>query len=131
MDNYKLVMPQDMNPYGFLFGGKLLLWIDEVGWMAVNRDYPGMHFVTVGLSEVTFKKSVHPQSVLRFDTRRKRQGRTSVTYHIDVYRRHMEAQEEEAVFHTDITFVRLDPYGNKMEIGAAPCAARAEEEGSH
>ncbi len=120
MDNYKLVMPQDMNPYGFLFGGKLLLWIDEVGWMAVSRDYPGMHFVTVGMSEVTFKKSVHPQSVLRFDSRRKHQGRTSVTYHIDVYRRHMEAQEEEAVFHTDITFVRVDRSGNKMEIGGAP-----------
>lgn len=126
MDNYKLVMPQDMNPYGFLFGGKLLLWIDEVGWMAVSRDYPGMHFVTVGMSEVTFKKSVHPQSVLRFDSRRKRQGRTSVTYHIDVYRRPMEDQKEEPVFHTDITFVRVDRHGNKLEIGDAPPASGEE-----
>lgn len=126
MDNYKLVMPQDMNPYGFLFGGKLLLWIDEVGWMAVSRDYPGMHFVTVGMSEVTFKKSVHPQSVLRFDSRRKHQGRTSVTYHIDVYRRHMEAQEEEAVFHTDITFVRVDREGRKMAIGGGDAAVCPE-----
>jgi len=30
MTTYKLVMPEDMNHYGFLFGGKMLMWIDEV-----------------------------------------------------------------------------------------------------
>ena len=33
MTSYKLVMPEDMNPYGFLFGGKMLMWIDEVASM--------------------------------------------------------------------------------------------------
>ena len=74
MTTYKLVMPGDMNHYGFLFGGKMLMWVDEVAWIAVSEDYPTLHFVTVGMSEVAFKKSVHPQSVLRFDTRRSAEG---------------------------------------------------------
>ena len=31
MTTYRLVMPEDMNHYGFLFGGKMLMWIDESG----------------------------------------------------------------------------------------------------
>ena len=117
MTSYKLVMPGDLNHYGFLFGGKMLMWVDEIAWMAVSGDYPGCNFVTVGMSEVTFHKSVHPQSVLRFETTRQRVGRTSVTYHVEVFRRHIESREETSVFTTDITFVRVDKDGAKMAIG--------------
>ena len=116
MTSYKLVMPGDLNHYGFLFGGKMLMWVDEIAWMAVSGDYPGYHFVTVGMSEVTFHKSVHPQSVLRFETTKARVGRTSVTYHVEVFRRHIESSEETGVFTTDITFVRIGADGAKMPI---------------
>ena len=116
MTRYKLVMPGDMNHYGFLFGGKMLMWVDEVAWIAVSEDYPSLHFVTVGMSEVKFKKSVHPQSVLRFDAKRQQEGRTSVTYHVDVHRRHIESTDEELVFSTDITFVCVDASGVKRPI---------------
>ena len=101
MTSYKLVMPGDLNHYGFLFGGKMLMWC---------------HFVTVGMSEVTFHKSVHPQSVLRFETTKARIGRTSVTYHVEVFRRHIESSEETGVFTTDITFVRIGADGAKVPI---------------
>ena len=101
MTSYKLVMPGDLNHYGFLFGGKMLMWVDEIAWMAVSGDYPGCHFVTVGMSEVTFHKSVHPQSVLRFETTKARVGQSS---------------EETGVFTTDITFVRIGADGAKMPI---------------
>lgn len=116
MISYKLVMPEDLNHYGFLFGGKMLMWIDEIAWIAVSDEFPGFNFVTVGMSEVTFKKSVLPKSVLKFDVRKKREGTTSVTYHVDVFRRHFEESEEEHVFHTDITFVRVDQDGQKKPI---------------
>ncbi|MGN0845960.1 MAG: acyl-CoA thioesterase [Kiritimatiellia bacterium] len=116
MTTYRLVMPEDMNHYGFLFGGKMLMWIDEVAWIAVSNDYPGARFVTVGMSEVVFRKSVHPKSFLRFETERRRVGRTSVTYHVDVYRRDLESSQEEHVFHTDITFVKVDEAGSKLPL---------------
>ena len=116
MTSYKLVMPGDLNHYGSLFGGKMLMWVDEVAWMAVSGDYPGCNFVTVGMSEVTFHKSVHPQSVLRFETTRERVGHTSVTYRVEVFRRHVESREETSVFTTDITFVRVGPEGEKLPV---------------
>ena len=117
MTSYKLVMPEDMNPYGFLFGGKMLMWIDEVASIAVMQDYPGLAFVTVGMAESVFKKSVLPRSILRFDSRRKRVGTTSVTYHVDVYSRPAIGEaEDEHVFHTDITFVHVERNGHKQQI---------------
>ena len=116
MRSYKLVMPGDLNHYGFLFGGKMLMWVDEVAWMAVSGDYPGCNFVTIGMSEVTFRKSVHPQSVLRFEATRERVGRTSVTYRVEAFRRHLESREETSVFTTDITFVRVGPEGEKLPV---------------
>ncbi len=116
MTTFKLVMPGDLNHYGFLFGGKMLMWVDEAAWMAVSNDFPGQHFVTVGMSEVRFKKSVHPKSVLRFESERTRIGNTSVTYHMDVFSRPIDSAAEELVFHTDITFVRVDGVGNKIPV---------------
>jgi hypothetical protein len=31
MENHKLVLPEHLNQYGFLFGGNLLKWVDEYG----------------------------------------------------------------------------------------------------
>ena len=68
------------------------------------------------MSEVNFHKSVHPKSVLRFETVRQRVGRTSVTYRVEVFRRHIASSEETSVFTTEITFVRVDADGGKLPI---------------
>ena len=117
MTSHKLVMPSDMNPHGFLFGGKMLMWIDEIASIAVARDYPGFAFVTVGMAEATFRKGVPPRSILRFDAERTRVGTTSVTYRVDVFCRPLvEDADETAVFCSDITFVRVDEHGKKCPI---------------
>jgi acyl-CoA hydrolase len=54
--------------------------------------------------------------VLRFDPRRLATGRTSVTYHVDVFSRQIESRDEEIVFSTDITFVCVDNNGTKTPI---------------
>ena len=116
MTSYKLVMPEDMNHYGFLFGGKLLMWVDEIAWIAVSNDYPGYQFVTIGMNQVEFKKSVHIRSVLRFEVERTREGNTSVTYHVNVFRHEMAQTNETQIFQTDITFVRVDENSQKMPL---------------
>ncbi len=116
MTSYKLVMPEDMNHYGFLFGGKLLMWVDELAWIAVSNDYPGFQFVTIGMNQVEFKKSVHLKSVLRFEIERIREGNTSVTYTVCVFKHDMSQAEQEQIFRTDITFVRVDENSKKISL---------------
>lgn len=113
---YKLVLPEHLNQYGFLFGGNLLKWIDEAGWMAASLDFPGHHFVTVALDKVEFRKGAQGGNVLRFDLVRQRIGTTSVTYLASVTRRNIETGDDEEIFATHITFVNVDEQGAKCPI---------------
>ncbi|MBL8889236.1 MAG: acyl-CoA thioesterase [Planctomycetaceae bacterium] len=123
MQTYKLVMPGDLNHYGFLFGGNLLKWVDEVAWIAATLHYPGMNFVTVAIDNVQFKKSIRQGSILRFECELERQGRTSVQFRVQVFRNSPEETENaEVVFSTVVTMVRVDELGQKMplEVAVAP-----------
>jgi acyl-CoA hydrolase len=116
MNNYKLVLPEHLNHYGYLFGGYLLHWVDEYGYISANLDLPGHRFVTIGLDDVVFKKSIRLGSVLKFDINRSRLGNSSVTYNVKVFSDSIETGEEELVFETHITFVNVDDNGNKQAI---------------
>lgn len=110
MENHRLVLPEHMNQYGFLFGGYLLMWVDEIAWMAASLDFPGCHFVTVGMKEVSFHRSVKEGSILRFETDQVHRGNTSARYSVSVYR------EKEEIFSTEVTQVRVDEHGEKQSL---------------
>jgi acyl-CoA hydrolase len=119
MENYKLVLPGHLNHYGYLFGGNLLQWVDEVGWIAASLDYPGCNFVTIGMDKVEFKKSVLQGALLRFEARRSREGNTSVQYTIDVYLHDIKSGDDEAIFSTNTTFVCIDSQGKKCGLSGS------------
>lgn len=110
MENHRLVLPEHMNQYGFLFGGYLLAWVDEMAWMAASRDYPDCQLVTVGMKEVAFKRSVRKGTVLRFEALRTRVGDTSASYSVKV------SQEGDEIFSTEVTLVRVDDEGRKQSL---------------
>jgi acyl-CoA hydrolase len=124
MTSYKLVMPEQTNHYGFLFGGNLLKWVDETAWMAVSMDYPTLRFVTIGMNAVEFRKSALCGSILRFDVAMSRIGRTSITYHVVVYKRDLGTEVDDEMFKTEITFVCVNEAGEKMEITSGKTGSR-------
>lgn len=116
-NHYKIVLPSDLNDYGSLFGGCMLQWIDEIGYIAVSLDFPGRHFVTIGLDNVEFKHRISEGQILKFVCERTRKGNTSVTYHVSVFGvRYHHERGDETVFETSITFVCVDADGNKTKI---------------
>lgn len=116
MESYKLVLPEDLNHYGYLFGGNLLKWVDEVAWIAASLDYPGHVLVTIGLDKVEFHKSIKQGSVLKFHVEKSRLGTTSVTYKVLVHCGNIGTGTEDTVFSTRITFVCLDENGRKKPL---------------
>ncbi|MES9832774.1 MAG: acyl-CoA thioesterase [Candidatus Thiodiazotropha sp. LLP2] len=116
MENHKLVLPQHLNQYGYLFGGNLLKWVDEYAWIAAVHDYPGRHFVTKGMDRVTFHRSVQEGAILRFDIQQSKKGESSVQYRVSVLAEDSESGQELSIFTTTITYVSLDDSGNKTAI---------------
>jgi acyl-CoA hydrolase len=119
MESYKLVLPEHLNHYGYLFGGNLLKWVDELAWIAASREHPGCCFVTVAMDKVEFRRSVRQGTILRFDLRKVRAGTTSVQYQARVFGDNIETGQEEVVFSTHVSFVCLDQRGGKMPLPEA------------
>ena len=116
MEHYKLIMPEHLNHYGFLFGGTLLKWVDGVAYITATLQYPGCNFVTIGMDRIEFKKSVRQGTILRMNAALRDKGRSSVTYRIEVTKKDVRTGGEEVVFTTNITFVRVDSEGRKKAL---------------
>lgn len=116
MENYKLVRPEHLNHFGYLFGGNLLRWVDEVAWIAASLDFPECKFVTIALDKVEFRKSIKEGTILRFFAEKVRIGTTSVQYTVNVFDEGIKADNREKVFSTNVTLVSLDDKGNKTNI---------------
>lgn len=114
MKTHRLVLPEDLNQYGHLFGGKMLAWVDEASWIAASLEFPRCRFVTVGMDRVEFHHGVEEGVILEIDCRRVKRGSTSVTYQVEV-RRGRQA-EQSVLFSTCVSFVHVDANGNKQEI---------------
>jgi len=84
-----VMMPRDTHPYGTIFGGLILSYIDQAGAIGARREViraggkPPV-LVTVAVNRVEFKQPVHVGDVVRFLTRVVRRGRTSITMQVNV-----------------------------------------------
>lgn len=116
MDSFKVVRPEHLNHYGYLFGGFLLKWVDEISWIAASREHPGCRFVTVAMDNVEFHCSARQGMVLRFDARESRRGTTSLGYRVTVFSDDLDIGVETQIFSTCVTFVRLDEQGRKLPL---------------
>lgn len=108
-----VMMPRDTNPFGTIFGGVILSYIDMAGSIGARREVllaggnSSAAFVTVAINRVEFKQPVLVGDVVRFVTTLVRLGRTSVTMHIDV----LAERDTQTIHVTDaeVVYVAVDP----------------------
>lgn len=84
-----VMMPRDTNPYGTIFGGVLLSYIDQAGAVGAydqmrRSGWGEKPLVSVGMKSVEFHRPVFVGDVVSFWTRLVRVGTTSITMHVDV-----------------------------------------------
>lgn len=84
-----MMMPRDTNPYGTIFGGVVLSYIDQAGAVGVQQEmrregWPDQPIVTVAMNGVEFLEPVFVGDALSFWTEVRRVGRTSITMHVTV-----------------------------------------------
>ncbi|HRX78744.1 MAG: acyl-CoA thioesterase [Planctomycetaceae bacterium] len=84
-----MMMPRDTNPYGTIFGGVLLSYIDQAGAIGARHEmarntFPAQDIVTVAMKSVEFHQSVFVGDCVSFWTELRGIGKTSITMHITV-----------------------------------------------
>ncbi len=113
---YSIVRPEHLNHHGFLFGGQLLLWVDEFAWLAAAKENPGCKLVTRAMDKIEFSERAGVGAILRFDVDQTRRGRTSMQYTVHVWSDEPGATADVKIFSTTVTFVNVDAQGNKIDL---------------
>jgi len=110
----KWVKPEDLNPNGTLFGGRLLEWIDEEAALYTIIQLENSHIVTKFITEIDFKSSAREGDIIEIGLEVSKFGTASVTLRSEV--RNMMTRES-IITIEKIIMVNLDKNGNPAPHG--------------
>lgn len=110
----KWVKPEDLNPNGTLFGGKLLAWIDEEAALYAIIQLENPHVVTKFMSAINFMSSAKPGDVVEIGIEVVKFGNTSLILRCEVRNK---MTRETIITVDNITMVNLDENGRPFPHG--------------
>ncbi|MCO6357831.1 acyl-CoA hydrolase [Roseivirga pacifica] len=110
----KWVKPEDLNPNGSLFGGRLLAWIDEEAALYTVVQLENPHIVTKFISEINFISAPKQGDIIEIGIEAVEFGRTSLTLSCEVRNK----QTRKQILSIDkIVMVNLGEDGNPAPHG--------------
>lgn len=108
-----VTMPRDTNHYGTIFGGVILSYVDQAGFVEARRC--GNHrWVTASLEHVDFKAPVAVGDTVSFYTRTTRLGTKSVTVQVEVEAERYTTGQTVHVTSATLTMVAVDASGRAI-----------------
>ena len=110
----KWVKPEDLNPNGTLFGGRLLAWIDEEAALYSVVQLDNQRVVTKFMSEINFNSKAMQGDIVEIGIQVKKFGKSSLVLKCEV--RNMMTRET-IISVDNITMVNLDENGNPKPHG--------------
>jgi acyl-CoA thioesterase YciA len=123
MDNDKLrpairvvMMPRDTNPMGTIFGGTILSYIDQAGYVEAHR-HTEKRLSTVALHEVKFIAPVFVGDLVSYYTELVKIGHTSITVRVTVEaRRGTPPHETVRVTQAEVVYVAVEGPGRPVPV---------------
>ncbi|MFT6983637.1 MAG: acyl-CoA hydrolase [Crocinitomicaceae bacterium] len=111
----KVVLPNDTNTLGNLFGGQLLAWMDVISSVAAHRHCKRV-VVTAAVNNVSFKQPIQQGSIVTLEAKVSRAFSSSMEVFVDVFvEDHVTGVREksnEAIY----TFVAVDQNGGPIQV---------------
>ena len=110
----QLVMPQDANVLGTLFGGQMVSWMDIAAAKAVHRFLKGTladAALTRAIDAIEFKEPVHVGNWLNFEAKIISTGESSIIIKIDAFKETKNVDKLLACT-ARFTFVSVKKLGN-------------------
>jgi len=121
----QLVLPNDTNTMGNLFGGILMQWIDLVGSVAAKR-HCHQTVVTVSMDRLDFLQPAHVGELVVLKARVNRAFNTSMEVGVKVYTENLKTGERKHTASAYLTMVALNE--NRRPTAVPPIEASTEED---
>ncbi len=114
-----VMMPRDTNNYGSIFGGVILSYIDQAGYIEARRH--GVHrWVTASIERVDFRSPVFTGDVVSFLTRTESKGTSSVRVAVRVESERYATGDVVLVTEAQMTMVAVDAAGKPVPFNSPP-----------
>ncbi len=125
VDQVVEVFPNDLNPHGTLFGGKLMQVVDNLAAIVAKR-HSGRVCVTLGIDSVRFLNPAHHGDILVCKASVNRAWRTSLEVGVKVIAEDFRTLEHKDILSAYFTFVAMDDELKPVEI--LPVIPETEEQ---
>ncbi len=113
-----VMMPRDANANNTIFGGVILSYLDQAGFIEASRQSPH-RYVTIAMDKVEFKKPVCIGDIVSFYAETTRIGNTSITVHVTVKGERRcpdKVCPPLLLTEADLTFVAIDDDGKPVPL---------------
>lgn len=115
--NTEMVLPNDTNHVGNLFGGKLLQWVDITAAIAAQR-HCGRVVVTAAINHVSFDNPIKQNQVVTLEAKVSRAFTSSMEIYVDVFVENPVSGERTKCNEAILTFVAIDQNGAPLPVPA-------------
>ena len=113
----KIVLPNDTNTLGNLFGGQLLAWMDVIASVSAHRHSKRV-VVTASVNNVSFQKPINHASIVTLEAKVSRAFNSSMEVFLDVFVEDAVTGQREKCNEAIYTFVAVDQNGNPIQVPA-------------
>jgi acyl-CoA hydrolase len=113
--NTEVVMPNDTNHVGNLFGGKLMQWLDITAAISAQR-HCGRVVVTAAINHVSFDKPIKQNSIVTLEAKVTRAFSSSMEIFVDVFLENPSTGQKTKCNEAILTFVAIDQNGSPLPV---------------
>ncbi|MDI9342036.1 MAG: acyl-CoA thioesterase [Sediminibacterium sp.] len=113
--NTEMVLPNDTNHVGNLFGGKLMQWIDITAAISAQR-HCGRVVVTAAINHVSFDNPIKQNQVVTLEAKVTRAFTSSMEVFVDVFVENPVSGERTKCNEAILTFVAIDQNGAPLPV---------------
>lgn len=103
----RVIFPADLNNHETLFGGKALMWMDEVAYITVLR-YIKNNAVTIAVNKLNYINAIKAGDIIEISGVVTQVGSVKITVHVEIYREEMESGQKSKAIEADFVFAPID-----------------------
>lgn len=111
----KIVLPNDTNPLGNLFGGQLLAWMDEIAAICAHRHCKRV-VVTASINHVAFQMPIPEGAFVTLEAKVSRAFTSAMEIYVDVFVEDQSTGIKKRCNEAIYTFVAVDQNGSPIEV---------------
>ena len=111
----EIVLPNDTNTLGNLFGGQLLAWMDVIASVSAHRHCKRV-VVTASVNNVSFQKPINHASIVTLEAKVSRAFNSSMEIFVDVFVEDNLTGAKEKCNEAIYTFVAVDQNGGPIQV---------------